>query len=539
MLLSAALLCQAENPRHEAAVLARKAKRAEKKGDDAQAYIWYSEAAALQPKNLRYRSGMIGLQSRAALQENAIARPPAATPEAGAGPIDDPTPNAAIDPDQVFTSLSAREFARGRQPQSPPALQAKPGRQDFDLTGDFRLLFDSITKAYGLTTVYDGDYPQGGTRIRFRITDADYREALRALEASTSSFVIPLSNKLLMVSKDTPQKRNDLEQTVTLVVSVPQAIAPQDLTEMVAAIRQATGVEKVAWDTSQSQVVIRDRQSRAIPAQLLLDQLVHYKSEVSIELEFLEVADSDIMNYGFTVTNTFPLVPLGNIFHNVVSIPTGVTNLLTFGGGKTLFGIGVAQAQAMFNETTSNAKSLFRTTIRSADGQAATFHVGEKYPIITSGYYGPTTPSNATTYSPPPSFTFEDLGIVLKVTPHVHGGNAMTLAVETSYEVLAGSALNGIPVIGNRKLVTQVRLQNDEWAIIAGMLTQSKQKSVAGFWGLAQIPLLGNLFKQVSKDNETSHVLIAIRPTLLSLPPDQVVSRVLHVGTEVRPFTPL
>ena len=68
---------------------------------------------------------------------------------------------------------------------------------------------------------------------------------------------------------------------------------------------------------------------------------------------------------------------------------------------------------------------------------------------------------------------------------------------------------------------------------------QPDQKSTSGFWGLAQIPLLGNLFKQVSKDTEHSHVLIAIRPHLLSLPPDQIVSRELHVGTEIRPFTPL
>ena len=127
----------------------------------------------------------------------------------------------------------------------------------------------------------------------------------------------------------------------------------------------------------------------------------------------------------------------------------------------------------------------------------------------------------------------------MKVTPHVHGNGEMSLALESTYEVLAGQAFNGIPVIGSRKMNSQVRLRNDEWAIIAGMLTQSKQKSTSGFWGLAQIPFIGNLFKQVSKDDERSHVLIAIKPRLLSLSPDQIVSRTLHVGTEVRPFTPL
>ena len=352
---------------------------------------------------------MLSLQGRAALQAKSA---PAVAAGEFPATLDDPTPNPALDPDQIFTSITARDFARARQPQSPPSLAAKEGRLDFDVTGDARALFDNIAHAFGLQTVYDGDYPQSGARIRFRVASADYREAIHAVEAATSSFVIPLSSKLFMVAKDNPQKRNDLEQTITLTVPVPQALTAQELTEMVAAVRQVTGVEKVAWDTAQNEIVIRDRISRAIPTMLLLDQLTAYRAEVSIDLEFLEVADSDIKNYGFTVTNSFPLVYLGNILKSQASIPSTVTNLLTFGGGKTLFGLGVAQVQSMFNDTASTARSLFRTTVRSADGQAATFHVGEKYPIITGGYYGSsgTTGSTSGVTTPAPSYTFEDLG---------------------------------------------------------------------------------------------------------------------------------
>ena len=534
-LLLVAAVCQAASPKREARALAKKAMKAGKKGDHSQAYIWFSEASALQPANVKYRRGMIALQSRAALQKGAVAPPI----EFGAGPANDPTPDVALDPEQVFTSITAREFSRARQPQSPQPLAAKPGRQNFDLTLDYRSLFDTVAKAFALNTVYDGDFPQGGAKLHFRVDDVDYREAFRALEAATNSFVTPLSNKLLMIAKDNQQKRNDLEQTITLTVPVPQTLTAQELTEMVAAVRQVTGTEKVAWDTAQSQIVIRDRMSRAIPAQLLLDQLVSYRPEIAIELEFLQVSDSDIKNYGFDVSSSFSAIPLGKILSNAISAPSGLANLVTFGGGKTLFGLGVAQVQAIFNGSSGTARSLFRTMARSADGQASTFHVGDKYPVITSGYYGASGGSTKSNFSPPPSYTFEDLGIVLKVTPHVHGEGQMTLAIETSYEVLAGSAVNGIPVIGNRKLTTQVRLKNDEWAIVAGMITKSKQKSTSGIWGLASIPWIGNLFKKVSKDDEDSHVLIAIKPMLLSLPPDQIVSRVLHVGTEVKPFSPL
>ena len=42
----------------------------------------------------------------------------------------------------------------------------------------------------------------------------------------------------------------------------------------------------------------------------------------------------------------------------------------------------------MFNQTISNAKTLYRAQVRSVDGQPATFHVGEKYPVITQQYAG-------------------------------------------------------------------------------------------------------------------------------------------------------
>ena len=67
--------------------------------------------------------------------------------------------------------------------------------------------------------------------------------------------------------------------------------------------------------------------SRALPAQALLQQLFSWRPEVMIEVEFLEVSDSDIINYGFNVTNQFPAIYLGQILNNVVEFPSGVTAL--------------------------------------------------------------------------------------------------------------------------------------------------------------------------------------------------------------------
>ena len=520
---------QEDSPKEKAAALAKKAKKAAKSSQEAQAYLLYSEAAALEPKNKKLKDKMEALQSRAALQSKP-ALPGSANTE----------PPVFLDPADVFDSVTAREFARDRQPQGLPELKAKSGTEDFDISGNARAVFDQVAQRFGLETVYDGDYPAAGQQIRLRISGIDYREALHDLEAMTGSFVVPLAPRLFLVAQDTPQKRNDLEQTIAITIPVPEALTTQELTEIAQAVKQATNIDKLAWDTKESAVVIRDRISRVLPAEALFEQLFAWRSEVLVEVEFLEVSDSDILNYGFNITTSIPVAYLGQILNNAITAPSGVAGLLTFGGGKTLFGLGVMQAEAMFNESISSTRTLYRAQVRSVDSQPVTFHVGRKYPVITQGYFGgASTSQQGTVFQPPPSFTYEDLGVELKITPHVHGVDGITLAIESKYELLTGGDVNGIPIIANRSLNNQVRLRDGEWAVVAGITGRTDSKTQSGFWGLANLPLIGNLFKQTSKDKERQNLLIAIRPHLLSLPPDQMATPRVRVGSETRPFTPL
>ncbi|HVW09091.1 MAG TPA: hypothetical protein VHC90_10950, partial [Bryobacteraceae bacterium] len=433
-------------PSELAAAIARDGKRAEKAGDLAQAYTYYSQAAALQPKNRSYRKHAAALQVAGAKQirkaaggESPTVAAPAADTTAGGGVWQGHVPA-----DLLFDSVTARELSMERHLSSPPVLAAAPGRFDFDLSDTPRNLYQKVAARYGLQVVFDSDFSAVPSQpVRFRITDVDYRQAFDALQVSTGTFIVPIGTHAIMVARDTVQKRNDLEQYVVLTLPVPQVITAQELTEIVQVVRQTTNVEKIGWDTQTDQLVVRDRVSRASLAQALLGQLFAYHPEVMVELEVLQVTNSDIINYGFSVTNTFQLIPLGNIMNNVISVPSGVTNLLTFGGGKTLVGIAAAQVQAMFNEGISDSRSLYTARLRAASGSAGVFHVGEKYPMITSGFVNGSTGSAGGTspsFVAPPAITFEDLGLEMKITPTVHGADDVSMGIEASYEALSGQS---------------------------------------------------------------------------------------------------
>jgi general secretion pathway protein D len=512
-----------------AARIYEEGRKAERAGRMARAYLLYSQAAALEPANQLYWLKSQAVQSRAALES-----PPKLASKAA-----DPPATAAKSP---FDDLSPKDRSAERTPQPPVQLQGAPGSKDFDLRVDAKALWAEVARAYQLETVFDGDYQTGqtGPPLHFEITEADYRQALHAAEAATGSFIVPISRRLFLVVKDTEQKRREMEPTLAASIPVPQAIATQELVEISQAVRQLFTLEHMAWDSQRNMVVMRDRVSRVVPARQVFEELVHHRPQVDIELELLEVDRSSSLAYGVDLPTTFQLIYMGTFWNSPLVIPSTISKLLTFGGGQTKFGIGIADATLLANLSKSTAQTLSRTDVHAIDGMPASIHVGDRYPVMTAGYFGPASSSQGgQVYRPPPSFSFEDLGVNVKVTPHIHGMDEVTLDVETEFKVLSGGSNNGIPIISSRKLVTKVRLRESEWGVVTGLMSASEARTIHGIVVLSDIPVLGQLLRKTNKDESTSEVLIIIKPTLLNLPPNQFVTPAIFTGSEMRPITPL
>jgi type II secretory pathway component GspD/PulD (secretin) len=156
-----------------------------------------------------------------------------------------------------------------------------------------------------------------------------------------------------------------------------------------------------------------------------------------------------------------------------------------------------------------------------------------------SFFQGTGANAGQTAYTPPPSFTFEDLGLTLKLTPTVHGMSSVTLDIESEFKVLTGSAVNGIPVVSNRSIKTKADLRLGEWAMIAGLMDRSEAHNIAGLAGAARIPFLAPLTSTHNKNSDSSQVLLLMRPHLVTVPPGQGPVHAFRIGSDNRPLTPL
>jgi general secretion pathway protein D len=500
----------------------------------AQAYIFYAEAAAMDPKNRTYWQRSQAIRTRAALEGLVMPEATAATADSGATTADSGADEPVFQPE----AATPRDLWDASRQASPPELEPDDGTGDIDLRGDSKQIWQDLAKIFGLDCVFDPDYLPSA-QMRFRLKSVDFRTSMRGLEAATGTFIVPLRSKIFMVVKDTPQKRTELSPRVAVSIPLPDSVTQQDFNQAVTAVQQAVGIEKISFDTQTKTVILRDTLAKVTAARALLQDLIRPPAQVMVELKLVEVTRNDILTYGIQFPNIFSLDFLTNWLGNQFIPPKNISGLLTFGGGKTLMGLGIVNAAVVAQMSKATSANLLESTLRTTDGNAAAMHIGEQYPVLTSQYVGPASfTGGGTAYTPPPSFQFVDLGLTLKVTPSVRSLNSATLDVDAEYKVLTGASINGIPVIGNRAFKSTVNLRMGEWAVLGGLLDVDEAHTIAGLAGASRIPYLGALTSTRTKTANTDQILLLMRPYPLSIPASDISpGRTLRLGSDARPIT--
>jgi general secretion pathway protein D len=518
-----------------AARLAHEARKAQDAGQVVRAYLLFAEAAARDPHTVSYAVRRDSMKSLADLMTRAnIANVDISADVKQAEA--DAARNTPEDNEkwQGLPDISREDLRAAAALQPPPQIQVSAAVHDFDLRADDKSVISQVARAWGIEAVFDPSF-ETRPNIRLSLTVVDFRTAMDALTAATGTFVFAISPHQIFVARDSEIKRNEFEPEIALSVHLPNAVDPKDIVEAANAVRAAVAARGViAWDSAGNQVIIRDHVTRAQAARSLLEALLLPRAQVSFQVQLMTV-DSDVMyQYGVSWQTSYQFLPLGLLSRyknlNVASAVTGV--FLPFGGGATLFGIGLADASLLASYSQSHSRIFYDATVVVGDGQSATLHVGDKYPIPTSLYSGASQSSGAAAYNPIGQVTQEDLGLTLKILPHVHGDGDIALSLEATFETLGTIVLNSVPSVNERGFKGDLTVEEGEWAIVAGMEQDSRTVSKNGFPGLSELAGLSALFTQTTRDHSTSDTLVVIKPTITRLPMSAEISPQFLLGPQ-------
>ena len=159
---------------------------------------------------------------------------------------------------------------------------------------------------------------------------------------------------------------------------------------------------------------------------------------------------------------------------------------------------------------------LSRPYILASDNQLASITVGQEVPFITATQITDTGQQINT-------ITYQAVGIILNVTPHINPDGAVTLDVAPQISAISATTVNignGIaaPVIDNRSASSRVTIRNGNTIVIGGMMQDQKTVTVNKIPLLGDIPYLGAAFSRTQTDLSKTELLIFITPHVAQQP---------------------
>lgn len=156
-------------------------------------------------------------------------------------------------------------------------------------------------------------------------------------------------------------------------------------------------------------------------------------------------------------------------------------------------------------EADGKGKIISSPRVVTADQQPALIEQGEEIP------YQQATSSGAT------SIQFKKANLKLEVTPQITPNGNIILMVDVAKDS-RGNPAGGNFAINTKHVKTNVQVENGGTVVLGGIFVQTQKELITKVPFFGDLPLLGNLFRNVSTLNDKTELLIFITPRVLSDP---------------------
>lgn len=195
-----------------------------------------------------------------------------------------------------------------------------------------------------------------------------------------------------------------------------------------------------------------------------------------------------------------------------------VTGSITLpGSDRPILQIG-ALVRALAGDGRNNILST--PSVVTLDNTEAELSVGQEVPFIqgefTTSVGGQNNGGNAALGNPFRTIERKEVGLKLKVTPHINEGDSVRLDLSQEVSSLAPTPAGASDLITNKRtLSTSVLVPDGHLLVLGGLISNEVRENVSKVPGLGDIPVLGNLFRYRSANVLKRNLMVFLKPTIL------------------------
>ncbi|MEQ0923981.1 type II secretion system secretin GspD [Acinetobacter schindleri] len=294
----------------------------------------------------------------------------------------------------------------------------------------------------------------------------------------------------------------------------------------------ANGVSIIADATQNSLVVKADPQlMREIES--AINQLDTRRQQVLIEAAIMEVEGTDADQLGVQwalgdLSSGIGLINFDNFGASLKNIAAGYLTGGAAGAGSAI-GTGTSLVIGDYREGSDGSRKLYGALIQALkettksnllstpsivtmDNEEAYIVVGENVPFVT----GSVSTGAAGVANPYTTIERKDVGVTLKVIPHIGENGTVRLEVEQEVSAVARDKGQASDLVTSKRAIkTSILAEHGQTIVLGGLISDNTSYGRQAVPGLGAIPGLGRLFRSEGKSNQKRNLLIFIHPTIV------------------------
>jgi general secretion pathway protein D len=277
-------------------------------------------------------------------------------------------------------------------------------------------------------------------------------------------------------------------------------------------VRELQGQISAIPDPNTNSIIVVATPENAEVIRNILDQLDKIPEQVMIETIIVEATldSSDKLGVEWNLVQNNVFKP-GNTGTAGTDFGLGTAAGTDRQGFKYTLSGGDLSGFIQALKTDQKFQVLSTPRIFTSNNVQAEINISQSVPYILSSRQDA---NGAFTYN----YTFQDVGIILTVTPRITTNGYVTMEVTQTANELQGFTSFNAPIVNQRQADTTVSVKDGETIILGGIIRNTVNSTVKKLPLLGDLPILGNLFKSTSKQNVKTELLVFLSPRVVRDP---------------------